>query len=150
MKLLILSDFNPSITIKIGENLRNLLKNSNFILFNLESSPNFAGSNSKKNQILKFNVEAFYNFLYEYGVNKFIISIANNHILDNGIENFKRFLNFLDSKGIKYVGNKSRPFIEIDDFIFYSFVSWETGIIVPYFKYLNSLKFNHDKVQNYR
>jgi len=142
-----MSDFNPSVTIKIGENLSNLLKNSDFILFNLEGSPNFASFNNKKNQILKFDVEAFYNFLYKYGVNKFIVSIANNHILDNGIGNFKRFLNFLDSKGIKYVGSKSIPFIEIEDFLIYSVVSWETGITEPYFKYLNSLKFNHDKVQ---
>jgi phenylacetate-coenzyme A ligase PaaK-like adenylate-forming protein len=91
MKLLIMSDFNPSVTIKIGENLSNLLKNSDFILFNLEGSPNFASFNNKKNQILKFDVEAFYNFLYKYGVNNFIVSIANNHILDNGIGNFKRF-----------------------------------------------------------
>ena len=48
MKLLIMSDFNPSVTIKIGENLSNLLKNSDFILFNLEGSPNFASFNNKK------------------------------------------------------------------------------------------------------
>lgn len=120
---------------------------SDYILFNLEGSPNFQNSFNKRDQILKFNVLDLYDFLNQYGISKFIISLANNHILDNGIENFNKFIKFLNNKGIKFVGDKNNPFIEVGNYLIYSFVSWETGIKSNYFNYLNSLRFKHRKIQ---
>ena len=104
MNLLILSDLTPPV--KIGQKLENLFMISDYILFNLKGSPNFQNSFNKRDQILKFNVLDLYDFLNQYSISKFIISVANNHILDNGIENFNKFIKFLNDKDIKFVGDK--------------------------------------------
>ncbi len=144
MKLLILSDLNPNI--KIGKNLDKYIEESDYILFNLEGSPNFKNEYNKPNQMLKFQINDLRKLFKKYDSKKFIISLANNHILDNGDNNFNELIKFLNEYNIKYIGTKDQPYIEIDDFVFYSFVSWETGINKKSYKYLNSIKFSHKKI----
>lgn len=144
MKLLILSDFIPKV--KIGEKLKKLIEKSDYILFNLEGSPNFSYKRPCKDQILPFWYDDLMLFLEKFGKEKFIISLANNHILDNSERNFYILTNKFKENSIKCIGTKETPYIILEDHLFLSFVSWETGIKRKHKKYLNTIDFSYKKI----
>ena len=144
MKLLVLSDFIPKV--KIGNKLQKLMMESDYILFNLEGSPNFENGKSFGNQILPFKYNELVNFLKEFGKEKFVVSLANNYVLDNGELQFNELVKRLKVEDIKYVGTKDKPYIIIGEFAILSFVSRETGISFKTRKYLNTLFFSSKNI----
>jgi len=113
MKILIGADFVPTVTNEqlfmngdtkylLGEELCQLLSSADYRIFNLEvpltdsetpipkSGPNLIANTEATNLYEKINVDLF--------------TLANNHIMDQGIEGYESTLAALRKKGIGFVG----------------------------------------------
>lgn len=102
-------------TILLGEDLCKLLKNADYRIFNLET-PLTSSTNriDKCGPNLKTGEETAKLFSK---INVDIFTLANNHIMDYGVEGMKATLNTLNELGIGHLGcgknlsDASRPFI---------------------------------------
>src|SRR5699024_7128284 len=61
-----------------------------------------------------FNIDEFLAFIKQFGKSKFVVALANNHILDNGDRGFNYLIKKLEAHSISYFGTKNKPFIDID------------------------------------
>jgi len=149
MKLLILSDFAPTENLILSEEFKLIIDHADYVLLNLEGSPNFKSLTNSKNQILKFRSDCFFDFTNHFGNSKFIISLANNHILDNGHKPFQYFKNELKIRGIKHLGTREKKYLEIDEnTVIYSFATITTGLKTMDFLILNTLFCNETRIIN--
>ncbi len=82
--------------------LQSFLKENDFVFGNLES-PLIDNELFTTNNCFAGNYE-FANFLKQIGIN--IVSIANNHILEQGAEGFYSTIKYLENNQIYYTGKK--------------------------------------------
>jgi len=100
------------------------------ILFgNLETVLSSTGKETKKSVVLKSSVESI---KYLDGAGFDVLNVANNHVLDLGLEGFRNTLNLLDKNELKYIGasfekySLSSAIIEING-IKLGFIGYTTG-----------------------
>lgn len=147
MKLLFLSDFVPVPNLIYDLSIDEQIHNADYVFFNLEGSPLTGSDIDKPNQIMPFKVEDVIKFVVKYGINKFILALANNHILDNGLDGFDYLIKQLSSFGIKYFGTKEKPYINLEDQVtVLNFVTAETVAKFSSRKRLNYLFHNPENI----
>lgn len=127
MKILILSDFLPNDKLTLSEKFNRLFHDADAIVFNLEGSPLLpAKEENVASQLMPFEVAKLIAFLNNFDKDKFYLSLANNHILDNGLKGFDYLVNELEQNNIAYFGTKNKPCTEIGDVAVLSLVTAET------------------------
>ena len=87
----------------IGKELNSLLEKSDFNIFNLEVPLTDVQSPIKKEGPNLIASRGCIAGLKELNVN--LLTLANNHIMDQGIQGFKSTINVLRQSGIAYVGS---------------------------------------------
>lgn len=98
-------------------NIKEKLKQSDYVIANLETV--FAGQTAGfTKELLSFNTpDDFLIELADSGIN--VVSIANNHCLDRGVDGLKKSIRSIESSGLKYFGgsyskSKRKPYEEIN------------------------------------
>ncbi len=76
------------------------------VVFNLEGSPLLGSEEDIPHQIMPFRFEELLAFFERYGKDKFIVALANNHILDNGFKGFDHLVKNLEDHHIRFFWNK--------------------------------------------
>ena len=114
MKILFLSDFVPTGKISLDSTFKGLINEADKVIFNLEGAPLNNTCFDEVNPIMPFDFGEFSAFLEQFNKDKFIIALANNHILDNGESGFDYLIKKLTSSDISFFGTKNKPFINID------------------------------------
>lgn len=126
MIILFLSDFVPTQKLRLDPSFRLLLARADKIVFNLEASPKLDQSTNMP-QIMPFDIGVVLDFFNQFGKEKFIVALANNHILDNGIYAFDKLVSIFDQNGIEYFGTKDKPYVLMNNTIaILNFVTAET------------------------
>lgn len=82
-------------------NVKSYLQNADLTIANLESPITSRGEEQKKEYVYRSPAEALKSFS-EAGFD--LVNMANNHILDYGVDGLLDTFNHLDQAGIKYVG----------------------------------------------
>ncbi len=147
MKVLFLSDFNPTESLDFDLSFEQVLNECDLIIFNLEGTYCFSGE-EQQHTLLPIDIDSLFKFIRYFGKNKFLISIANNHILDNGVENFKKMLNLFESNGINYFGTANKPWASIDKNVaVLTFVTAETVASIHNAFQLNYIFYCKNRIQ---
>lgn len=95
-------DFKP-----VFRPLKKLLREADYVIANLET-PVAGADLSYTSELVSFNApDTFLHALKEIGVD--LVSTANNHALDRGIEGLKRTIDALDACGIAHTGTYKTP-----------------------------------------
>src|SRR5699024_666618 len=98
-------------------------------------------------QIMPFQIGVILSFIKKFGKEKFIIALANNHILDNGFEAFYNLINRLEAAGIACFGTKEKPYIVLDNArVILNFVTAETVATLSCRKFLNYLFYDKKNI----
>lgn len=127
MNILVLSDFLPDANLTLSKTFLSKLKNAEAIIYNLEGSPQIVDkSKNVPIQIMPFEVDEVIRFMSQFGLEKFHVALANNHILDNGLEAFDYLVKKFKSQNIKFFGTKEFPFTVINHVAILNFVTGET------------------------
>lgn len=127
MEILFLSDFLPDKNLVLDKSVEELINNADYVVFNLEGSPLLPNEQFHEvNQIMPFDVDYIVDFLNKFGREKFLIALANNHILDNKVVAFDYLIEKFNENGITYFGTKDAPSITINNFSILNFVTGET------------------------
>ena len=79
----------------------NVFEKNDILFGNLETVLSATGKEAKKSVVLKSSPESI-NYLSEAGFD--VLNLANNHILDLGLEGFKNTLDLLDEHKLEYIG----------------------------------------------
>src|SRR5690606_18912517 len=96
-------------------------------VYNLEGSPHLKETQKNiPNQIMPFEVDDLIDFMKEFGLEKFHVALANNHILDNGVEAFDYLISRLNDEKVTYFGTKNKQYTIIDGVALLNFVTGET------------------------
>lgn len=149
MKILFLSDFVPDPRLIFDDGFASLLSEADRIIFNLEGSPLTGSDFDDDSQIMPFNCDYLIAFLEEYGKDKFVIALANNHILDNGSKGFDFLIQKLRNNNIVYFGTKCTPFININNEVaVLNFVTAETVAKYSGRHHLNYLFYGVKRIKN--
>ena len=90
----------------VGKSLFQLLVSANIRIFNLETPLADDVTPIKKNGRNLIASSACINGVKALGID--IVTLANNHIMDQGISGFKSTIDILNKAGIKYVGAGNR------------------------------------------
>lgn len=149
MKILFLSDFLPVDTLKLDDSFTSLIEEVDKVVFNLEGSPTYVSNTDCGNQILPFRISELLKFLEKFGKKKFIIALANNHILDNGEKGLDHLIETFQNNNITYLGTYNKPYITIQEKLsILNFVTAETVASYSSRKKLNYLFYNTSKINN--
>ena len=117
--------------------VRDLLKDSDLVIGNLET-PIIDDEGDLVSKKISFGApKRFAEAVYDSGIR--IVSTANNHALDRGIDGINSTIKYLDEIGIKHTGTFETP--EHDDLI----VS-EKGIKIGILSYTYGTNAHHNKV----
>nr|WP_306304739.1 CapA family protein [Paenibacillus pini] len=84
------------------DKLGNLFQKDDLTLANLETPVTTRGVGAKNKQFVFKSSPLALDALHAAGMD--VVNLANNHILDQGIEGLLDTISYLDSSGIKYVG----------------------------------------------
>lgn len=126
MKIIILADFVPKQNLSYSDEFIDLMFNADLIIFNLEGSPLMNSTIDISNQIMSFTLEELDNFLIRFGKEKFLIALANNHILDNGLSGLDHLIEYLVYQKINFFGTKEIPYFQSNNIGIINFVTAET------------------------
>lgn len=146
MRILFLSDFVPTQKLQLDASIRSLLDRADKIVLNLEASPQ-TPQPSKSMQIMPFDIEQVLRFFNLFGKEKFVVALANNHILDNGFDAFDMLISVFQKNQIEYFGTKDRPYVLINNSIgILNFVTAETVARISSKKRLNYLFYDTERI----
>lgn len=149
MEILFLSDFVPDSRLILDDTFIALLNRADKVVFNLEGSPLAGSASDDPNQIMPINCDDLIAFLEKYGKEKFVVALANNHILDNGIIGLDFLIQKLKDNNVMFFGTKDNPFIKIDnEVVILNFVTAETVAKYSGKDYLNYLFYDTKHVKN--
>lgn len=136
MRILFFGDYHWNNNIQVCPKLDNLIKSSDYVIFNLEGPLIYNYLNIDSGEIQKFgpkikNDPIFFNKIFKY--KNIIVAGANNHICDYGEEGIKETINFLNKQKINFFGfgdnyhNASKPIIINDEIAIFNFAENEFG-----------------------
>ncbi len=126
MKIVFLSDFLPKANLLFSDKFSEFIECADLVVFNLEGSPLTNSIEDVPNQIMSFEIKELDVFLNRFGKDKFLLALANNHILDNGISGFDHLVQYLENHHIKFFGTKERPYFKLGNLAILNFVTAET------------------------
>ncbi|SFG62666.1 CapA family protein [Pedobacter insulae] len=148
MKILFLSDFVPDPKLILNRSFIALLNDADKIVFNLEGSPLTGSDLDNRSQIMPINCDELIAFLEAFGKERFVIALANNHILDNGSVGLEFLIQQLKEYNVPFFGTKEKPFIIIEEeVVILNFVTAETVAKYAGKDHLNYLFYNTKQIR---
>lgn len=145
MKVLFLSDFVPQKKLLLNDKVVSIIDKVDIVVFNLEGTYTIS---NRKLPLMPFYKDDLLSFVNRFTTTKFIIALANNHILDNGNGAFDSLVNLLEESNIDYLGTKLKPYIILDNLAILNFVSAETLVDATAQHKLNYLFLNENTINS--